>query len=104
MNTLERVKMFLGIKDDDKNDLLNEIIWFNEKKLTGYIGVSSLPLDLEWIVVELSIERFNKIGNEGISSQSVDGVSLTFEDNLDKYLVYLDKYVNSENMNKVRFL
>lgn len=104
MNTLERVKMFLGIKDNDRNDLLNEIIWFNETKLTGYIGVSSLPLDLEWIVVELSIERFNKMGNEGISRQRIDSNDLTFEDSFSKYLVYLDEYMNKKNKRRVRFL
>ena len=44
-------------------------------------GVETTPAELEYIIVEVAIIRFNRIGSEGISSHSVEGESQTFTDN-----------------------
>ena len=47
------------------------------------------PKELEFVLVELAIQRFNRIGSEGISSESVDGKSVSYEDDFESYKIYL---------------
>lgn len=46
-----------------------------------------LPVALGWIAVELVIARYNRIGSEGMTSESVDGHAATYNDDagLDAY-------------------
>ena len=45
-----------------------------------------MPGELEYIVTEVSIARFNRIGSEGLSGHTVEGEALTFKDNdFDQY-------------------
>ena len=65
---LEKVKKLLGLKDNDKDDLLTSIINLVSDRLKLKIGAKSIPEELEYIVVEVSVSRFNRIGNEGMDS------------------------------------
>lgn len=78
---LDDVKRLLGIEDDQKDALLETIIVLTESKLINLLGgVGSVPDELQYIVTEVAIKRFNRIGSEGMSAQTVEGQSLTFED------------------------
>ena len=91
---LERIKLILGIHDQD--ELLYELISISTDKLLTYLGVEDVPKQFEWIVVELAIQRFNRIGSEGMSSESVDGGSNTYiEDELTPYYQILEGYKES---------
>ena len=70
---LNRIKVLLGITNNDNEELLREIIEITEAKILNYINSSELPKQLEFILVELSIKRFNRIGSEGFTSETVDG-------------------------------
>ncbi len=48
--------------------------------------MKEVPPCLEYIVVESVISRYNYLGSEGMSSESVEGHSMTFEGS------YLDKF------------
>ena len=50
--------------------------------------VDKIPRQLEYIVTEVSISRFNKIGSEGTSSHTVEGESMAFND--DDFNIYLN--------------
>ena len=39
-----------------------------------------MPKELEFELIELSIQRFNRIGSEGIASESIDGKSVSYDD------------------------
>lgn len=78
---LYNVKVLLGIEDDKLDNLLSLIIDLTMRKLCNLLGgVANVPEELEYIVTEVSIKRFNRIGSEGMSAQTVEGQSLTFED------------------------
>ena len=98
---LNRVKVLLGITNNDNEELLREIIEITEAKILNYINSSELPKQLEFVLVELSIKRFNRIGSEGFASETVDGKTMSYEESeFEGYEKYLDDYICKNNINK----
>jgi len=95
---LNRIKILLGITDND--ELLYEIIELIEAKILSYLNIKKLPKELEYILVELSIQRYNRIGSEGISSESIDGKSVSYDDDFIGYKHYLDDYISRNSIQK----
>ena len=95
---LNRIKTLLQIQDND--ELIYEIVEITKEKILNYINEKELPKELEFILVELSIERYNRIGSEGIASESVDGKNVSYEDNFESFKQYLDDYILRNNKNK----
>ena len=95
---LNRIKTLLQINDND--ELIYEITEITKEKILNYINEKELPKDLEFILIELAIERFNKIGSEGIASESIDGKNVSYDDSFENYKVYLDDYIFRNNKNK----
>ena len=98
---LNRVKVLLGITNNDNEELLREIIEITEAKILNYINSSELPKQLEFVLVELSIKRFTRIGSEGFTSETVDGKTMSYEESeFEGYEKYLDDYICKNNINK----
>ena len=95
---LNRVKILLGISEND--ELVHEIIELTKDKILSYIDKTELPHELEFVLVELAIKRYNRIGSEGIASESVDGKSVSYEDDFEKYKSYLDDYIQRSGTSK----
>lgn len=95
---LNRIKTLLQINDND--ELIYEIVEITKEKILNYINQEELPSELEFILVELAIQRYNRIGSEGISSESVDGKSVSYEDDFENYKTYLDDYLFRTGQNK----
>ena len=95
---LNRIKTLLLINDND--ELIYEIVEITKEKILNYINEKELPKELEFVLVELAIERFNKIGSEGIASESIDGKNVSYDDSFENYKVYLDDYIFRNNKNK----
>ncbi|WP_208422101.1 phage head-tail connector protein [Latilactobacillus fragifolii] len=95
---LNSIKTLLNIKDDIQDELLSILIEDSKNRLIGYIGQDSLqtieyPTDLDWITRELTIRRFNRIGDEGKTSSSENDMSASWiENDILDYSVYLDKF------------
>ena len=89
---LNRIKVLLGITGND--ELLYEIMELIKSKILSCLNIDELPRELEYILIELSIERYNRIGSEGLNSESSDGVNFTYNnsDMLDRYKEDLDRY------------
>ena len=95
---LNRIKTLLQINDND--ELIYEIVEITKEKILNYINEKELPGELEFILVEMAISRFNKIGSEGFSSESTDGKSISYEDDFEMYKQYLDDYLFRTGQNK----
>ena len=95
---LNRIKTLLNVTDND--ELIYEITELTKSKILNYIDKKELPKELEFILVEMAISRFNKIGSEGVSSESIDGKSISYEDDFENYKQYLDDYLFKINQNK----
>lgn len=81
MNQVERVKVLLGIKDALQDDLLRLIQELTEAHFKAYTKASEIPTDLEYMIVEVMIRRFNRIGSEGYTSKEIEGLSMSFTQN-----------------------
>ena len=95
---LNRVKTLLGITNND--ELIYEIVEITKEKILNYINQEELPKELEFILIEMAVSRFNKIGSEGFSSESTDGKSISYEDDFEMYKQYLDDYLFRTGQNK----
>ncbi|QQT98020.1 phage head-tail connector protein [Pediococcus pentosaceus] len=93
---LEKLKLYLGIGDKEQDELLCLLIEDCKARLNSYINQDgvvavTLPESLSWIVRELTIQRFNRIGDEGKTSSSESDVSASWnDDDLAEYIKYLD--------------
>lgn len=94
MAILDEVKILLGLTDDKQDKLIEKIIKNTEKRLIIKLpdGVSSVSNDLSYIVEDVTIKRYNRIGAEGMSSESIDGRSSSFqESDFDEYISDIEK-------------
>lgn len=105
---LSELKMLLGIADNSQDDKLKLIISTATARLKVLLGGLEPPESLEYIIREVSVIRFNKIGSEGMKSQTVEGESMTFDENdfsgfMDEIQAFLDTQ-NGIKRGRVRFL
>ena len=105
---LERIKIILGIDDDDTKDALLTILLENAiNTLCVYLGVDALPNSLKYIAQELTVSRYNKIGAEGISTEKIGELSTTYSVNdLGRYKDILKMYKDNNGLSgkKVKFI
>lgn len=96
----------MSIKDDVKTLLTGDVDKQLEvieartqerlKQLLG--GLEDVPTQLEYIVVDVSIKRFNRIQNEGMKSYSEEGLSFTFQDSdFDEYKDEIAQWVHKDD-------
>lgn len=74
---LDNVKMLLGVTGTDLDEQLEIIIASVTSRLRLLIGMTP-PESLSYIIEEVAVIRFNRIGSEGMSAQSMDGESNTY--------------------------
>lgn len=97
MTILENVKELLGNPKNIDNKL-NVIIELTQKRLGNLLSVKEVPEELEYIVIEVSVIRFNRIGSEGVSSHSVEGESMSFnDDDFDSYDKDIRSWLNNQS-------
>ena len=82
---LTEIKRTLEISDTELDGQLNDFIKRITDRLLLRLGVPTLPVELQFIVVECTVKRFNLKGNEGMASYSQEGESITYGDLLDEY-------------------
>ena len=95
---LNRIKTLLNIEGNE--NLIYEIVNITESKILNYINASEMPKELEFVLIELAIQRFNRIGSEGIASESIDGKSVSYDDDFIGYKHYLDDYISRNSVKK----
>ena len=105
---LEDVKILLGISDSEKDDVLQTIVKITSSRLLVLLGTGEVPERLGYIVTEVSVARYNRIGSEGASSHSVEGESLSWSDSdFEPYQAEIDAFNTAQNTpqkGRVRFL
>lgn len=90
---------------DGSNDKRLEIIERRTKdRLKSLLGVSKeVPTSFDFIVYEVTMKRFNRIGNEGMQSYSQEGLSMTFPDSdFSEYQSEIDDWKNQNDEGKKR--
>lgn len=104
MSLLEEVKTFKGINDDLQDNLIDLIISESQQRILGYINIKrdepllKVPEEIEYIVRDVSIKRYNKLNSEGATSDSEEGRSFSWETSyLHGYEDVLNKYRDNED-------
>ena len=77
---LEDIKTLLGLEGSDRDALLQTIINITTSRLKVLLGVQTVPEELSYIITEIAVVRYNRIGSEGLSSHSVEGESQSWSD------------------------
>lgn len=107
---LDNLKELLGISADDcdLDKKLNLLLKFAGQRLKSLLGGIEPPAELEYIIIEVSVIRFNRIGSEGLASHTVEGESLAFtEDDFAGFKGEIQAFLDSmkeSRKGKVRFL
>lgn len=107
MAIIDDVTALLGFSEEKPNNTLDVIIRLTTSRLKTLLDVEEVPTELEYIITEVSIVRYNKIGSEGVTSHSVEGETMSFSDNDFKgYLNDIEAWKNKKNEVKgvVKFL
>lgn len=109
--TLEEVKRSLEITDNELDFQLEDFIKRISNQLCVRLGfLEAVPAVLNYIVVECTIKRFNRKGNEGMSSYGQEGESISYgkllEDFEDDISAYKEKQKENSTPRKgvARFL
>lgn len=77
------------INESTIDERLSAITSLVEARLCHKLGgIEEVPEELSYIVDEVSIVRFNRIGSEGLSSHSIEGESMSWSD--DDFAPYED--------------
>ena len=95
---LDDLKRILGIapEDTDLDDKLNWIISSVSSRLKLLLGGTDPPEEMNYIIVEVAVVRFNRIGSEGTAAHTVEGESLTFSDSdFDAYMAEIRSFKDS---------
>ncbi|HDJ2900224.1 TPA: phage head-tail connector protein [Staphylococcus aureus] len=107
MNFLKTLKTRIGIDDEQQDEQLKVIISNVEKELLAMLPTieDTIPEEIEFIVVEVSTKRYNRIGAEGMTSETQDGRSSSYELNdFDEYKSVLNNlYFKDEKKGFVNF-
>lgn len=81
MTILERLKVRLNIKSNEKDDLLSGII----DDIKAYIvtfcnlpSVEDIPSTLDGAVIRMAVIDYNRLGSEGLNSESYAGASYSY--------------------------
>lgn len=109
MQIIDKVKTLIGISDNKQDPQLEVIIENINGHLLYLLEKEEVPQKLQHIVVEIAVRRYNRLGSEGMQSDSVEGHSVTFYDlekDFEPYQSIIDKETKSDSVKgkgKVRF-
>lgn len=105
MPYIDKTKTLLGILDDQQDQVLSTIQELTVAQFQTLTGANLVPSDLSWIIVEVMVKRYNRLGSEGLSSQSAEGLSMTFDSSdFEAYSSILAKRFKLARKSGVKFI
>ncbi len=93
---LAKIKRRLGIDpaDSKENDLLQDLVDDAESYFKGLTGITEIESKYNFMIENVVYKLYGRKGSEGVTSETVDGYSVTYQDwdNLFKpYMAILNK-------------
>lgn len=104
---LDKLKLMLGIEEADLDEKLSLILSGATSRLKILLGGTEPPQEMEHIILDVAIARFNRIGSEGLTGHTVEGESLSFTENdFDQFSDEIQAWLscNSKSRGKLRFI
>lgn len=103
---LQDLKTMLQLNTTDQDGLLNLIIKNTTKALRFKLGLNAgkeFPQELDYIVLEVCVRRYNRLKNEGMASYSQEGESITFKsDDFDDFLADIEDWKKLNNAEQAK--
>ena len=98
---LASVKLRIPVEDEKQDALLNDLIADAQARVLSYINqdgtaLSKVPSEATWVIKDLAVKMYNRIGDEGKESSTEGNVSNTWAAiDLSQYADMLDQYRES---------
>lgn len=103
---LSELKNFLMLKSDSQDSVLSLIIKNTVNALRFKLGLkadSAFPMELSYIAFEVCVRRYNRLKNEGMTSYSQQGESISFQTNdFDDFTDDIDTWKRENNIGRPR--
>ena len=77
---LEKIKLLLNRPNDEEDDLLATLMSLCKEEAYIYCNLPVYDEKLDFIVIQMVIEKYNRIGSEGLTSQTSSGVAADYSD------------------------
>lgn len=111
-NLLPDFKLILGLSEEVDAELDEKLKWILESvksRLLVLLGGIDPGTDLDYIVIETAVVRYNRIGSEGYQAHEVEGENIDFyESDFAPYMSDIQAYIDSKYKDRasgvVRFL
>lgn len=100
MARLEDVKTIIGITDNKQDKQLEKLIKLIEQRLLAFLPPeeATVPDRLGFVVEEVAVKRYNRVGAEGMSSETLDGHSTKFQDDdFEEFMIFIERLYPSNN-------
>lgn len=106
------IKLIFGNEEPLQEELLDTIIDLISSQVllkikTRLPEIETIPKELEYVVVELSVQRFNRIGSEGMTQETVEGHSAAYDYDNKSLMDAIDEWIDGQIFNdvaRIRFL
>lgn len=95
---IEQTKRLIGITDELQDVMITDILNITEARLKRKLNTTeSIPSEMEYIVIEVSIKRFNRIGAEGMTKKTLEGLTQEFsEDDFKEFESDIAEYLDDD--------
>ncbi len=102
---LDNVKIKLSITDKEQDDLLELLLNDAYNYMMIYFD-GDIPMELQFIMENVAVKRYRRLGAEGISIEKIDVLSTTYEsgDDFAEYIPIMTKYKENKSGLGFRFL
>ena len=79
---LAKIKRRLGIAPDDtkENDLLQDLVEDAESYFKSLTGTTEIDQKYNFMIENVVYKLYGRKGSEGVTSETVDGYSVTYQD------------------------
>lgn len=104
-NDIQRMQALLGVELDnaDKGRVETYIVQAKQAimiYIRKYLDDDTFPTELNYLVDQLTLAKYNKFHNEGMNSISEEGLSMSFNSNeLKDYLPDIEAWIDSTGKN-----
>ncbi|GAO99837.1 phage head-tail connector protein [Fructobacillus ficulneus] len=101
-SVLDTVKTLAGITDNVQDNVITTLETMTRSQLAMLVDETTVPDKLEPIIQHVVLARYNRLGNEGYSSFSQEGESISYPNSdFDEYATTIARYMSERNRGKI---
>lgn len=73
----ERIKILLGIENDEKNILIDNLIKLAQDEIREFCNTEDIST-FESTIIQMVMFKYNRLGTEGVTAESYSGASFSY--------------------------